>query len=556
MFCYGMLFRLVVLELWPFLEQLHKFYDELDAIAAAEDVNQLAAMDDELAAIEAGATAVTNLNAVAEKLRKEIVGGSIVLGLPLIQAAHPLVTIKQWRPFEFARWIRTGQFTRILLQKAKAAPDPVARERLTAYAYGYCSHVASSVVGGPFVNSIVGGPYRTHWWRNRYVSNHVDAWTHGFFTTPATISADNPTPPYEAWNDVCAAELHKKIQFGDAPTHGFEAARLIAHGPLKLPEFPAEIADLLADTAKEVFQFPVDLVPPELFDPDTYKRAYHGLYAVSWFMSSGGPPLCVKLPAPAPPTCTEEPEWVSSGGSPPTPTKTSGGSTGSSVALAILAVLAFLTGNWVAGIAAIAGAIAAAKSHQEIDWDQLRCNLFWQRHHLVEIEQAIRDGLVIAGLAYPAAHQLGQIGPDGNTTPTDGLNDSGRALCHTPSDERGPFQMDASQGPPDLNWANFPASQVEKPDAPHLQPSHVYADQIISGMGLQNGGMAADDGSFPSRMVLFGGAVANAVSVIQTEAMTLVDYNLDGDRGYGWKCWRPKVGTEPKSGTVDPEIVL
>ena len=53
-----------------------------------------------------------------------------------------------------------------------------------------------------------------------------------------------------------------------------------------------------------------------------------------------------------------------------------------------------------------------------------------------------------------------------------------------------------------------------------------------------------------------GGAVANAVSVIQTEAMTLVDYNLDGDRGYGWKCWRPKVGTEPKSGTVDPEIVL
>jgi len=31
----------------------------------------------------------------------------------------------------------------------------------------------------------------------------------------------------------------------------------------------------------------------------------------------------------------------------------------------------------------------------------------------------------------------------------------------------------------------------------------------------------------------------------------LPPYNLDADRGYGWKTWNPQVGTFPGSGQVN-----
>ena len=65
----------------------------------------------------------------------------------------------------------------------------------------------------------------------------------------------------------------------------------------------------------------------------------------------------------------------------------------------------------------------------------------------------------------------------------------------------------------------------------------------MDGTGLRNGGMLADDGSFPTRGQDFGDAVSNAVEIIRAGATGLVDYNLDGDRGDGWKTWRPKPAT-------------
>lgn len=556
MVCYGMLYRNLVLDVWPFLQKLHDFYDQLEGIAAAEDATALAGLEDEFNDIQASAATLTGLAPKAEALRSEVIGPAIILAKPVIQTSVPLA-VKQWRAFEFLRWVRPAQFARNLLTLASGEGDPTTREQLIAYAHGYMCHVATATTGEPFVDSIVGGPYRTHWWRNRYVGNYVDSWAHGRYETPGTMAGDNPTPAYSQWKSICEAKLHEQIAFSAPAPAGFDVAKEISAGTgLGGATLPGAIVDLLLEAVDQTYQFSVDITPDELRDGDTYRDAYAGLYSVLWLMTGSEGPLCPRPPAGPPSTCTEEPTWVSGGGSPPAPVKKTPGDTGSAVVLAILAILLLLTGNWAAGAAAIAGAIAAAKGGAAVDWAQLRCNLYWQRHTIFEIEQGIRDALIVAGLAYPMAHQLGDVDTSGNTIPTDGINDSGSPLTRVVGKDRYPHLMDNSvASAPDLNWLNPPATGYEQPHTHDLQDHAAYADHVLTGQGVLNGGELTD-GAFPTRDLQFGGAVANAADVIRADGVGLADYNLDGDRGYGWKSWRPKLGNQPKDGTVDEEPIL
>ena len=79
-----------------------------------------------------------------------------------------------------------------------------------------------------------------------------------------------------------------------------------------------------------------------------------------------------------------------------------------------------------------------------------------------------------------------------------------------------------------------------------------YAEMVIDGSGLQNGGMLTA-APFPSSNLFFGDAVSNAQKLIADQAATLPSYNLDADRGYGWKAWNPMLNTFPGSGQVSPK---
>ena len=555
MLCYGSVFRDLVLKLWPFLASVHVLYDQMDAVAAAEDKDGLAGLKGAFDQVAADANALSDLSGTGEQLRKNAIGPAVVLP-PVIQTGFPLA-IKQWRGFEFLRWVRAGKFARRLRELADASGQP----QLQAYALGWLCHVAAAVTGEPFIANVAGGPFRTHWWRNRYAGNFVDAWTHGCFATPATMAGDEPTPAYAAWKPVCGARLHEAVAFTTPAPDGMTVAKGVAEGPVPADLLPADLAALLVKTVQDVYDFPTDLTPPDLKLPETWRTAYAGLYSVLWLTTEGTGPLCPTLTATPPASCTEAPDWVTSGGSPPAPVKETESDSASSVALAILAILSILAGAWVVGLGAIGAAILAAQGGQEVDWEQLRCNLFWQRKKLFDIEQGLRDLLVIAGLAYPAPHQLGTVGPDGKTTPTTGIAESGRALCRAEdNDQRFPLRMDDSVGGlADLGWLKFPPSEVEQPPTHDLQTPVTmgpavfgYPDVVVAGP-LENGGMLADAPTFPTSGVRFGGAVANAVEVIRAGGMGLKDYNLDADRGYGWKGWIPKLGNKPNSGTVDAQ---
>jgi len=75
----------------------------------------------------------------------------------------------RWYWFDMLHYRNTGDFARNLVLNATTSSQ-------RAYAYGYLSHIATDVIGHTFVNQIVGGPYRMHVQRHVTVENFMDSW--------------------------------------------------------------------------------------------------------------------------------------------------------------------------------------------------------------------------------------------------------------------------------------------------------------------------------------------------------------------------------------------
>ncbi len=75
-----------------------------------------------------------------------------------------------WYWFDMLHYRRTGEFAQVLL--SLAGND----EELQAYALGYMSHIATDVVGHPYVNQICAAPYRISVQRHVTAENYMDQW--------------------------------------------------------------------------------------------------------------------------------------------------------------------------------------------------------------------------------------------------------------------------------------------------------------------------------------------------------------------------------------------
>ncbi|HEX3959496.1 MAG TPA: zinc dependent phospholipase C family protein [Trebonia sp.] len=73
---------------------------------------------------------------------------------------------------DIGHYRRTGAFGRALWE---LADGPEGSDSLRAYALGYLTHLGTDTTAHSFVNSISGGPFRTHWQRHHLVENHMDA---------------------------------------------------------------------------------------------------------------------------------------------------------------------------------------------------------------------------------------------------------------------------------------------------------------------------------------------------------------------------------------------
>jgi hypothetical protein len=93
-----------------------------------------------------------------------------------------------WFWADYLHYVRTGVFVRELFERSKHNPN------LRAFAYGYLSHYVTDVVGHPFVNQVVGAPWRMYWQRHHLVENFIDAyvWARWHVSLPEPDIGEQP----------------------------------------------------------------------------------------------------------------------------------------------------------------------------------------------------------------------------------------------------------------------------------------------------------------------------------------------------------------------------
>lgn len=97
--------------------------------------------------------------------------------------AEPPGLYDNWWWTDVLHYRRTGPFAERLVGNAGANP------LLKAYATGYWTHIGADVTGHPYVNSVVGGPYREHVIRHMVLENIIDAWLWDHYKQEDIINA-------------------------------------------------------------------------------------------------------------------------------------------------------------------------------------------------------------------------------------------------------------------------------------------------------------------------------------------------------------------------------
>ncbi|MFW6192892.1 MAG: zinc dependent phospholipase C family protein, partial [Gemmatimonadota bacterium] len=190
----------------------------------------------------------------------------------------------EWFWFDMLHYRRTGQFGENLVQIAGTGT-----QRQRAYAYGYLSHIATDLVGHAFVNQIVGGPYRMHPQRHVVVENFMDTrkvfevdgssvnqtlldklglpeefeplsedlvdLLHGAFE--ATYSDFSPRPDLVNRDAGEESGFLTRQQIRDTYEIFYRVLEISKKMAVRRPEEPfSGVADVLADALDEVFEAP------------------------------------------------------------------------------------------------------------------------------------------------------------------------------------------------------------------------------------------------------------------------------------------------------------
>jgi hypothetical protein len=554
----------VAMGLTSVLKRMIGFLDKLEPIAAAEDTDALKAMADELDVITQTADALKNIvNQIP--LLAVIIGSGIGVGMkpplcaPVGSAVPPW---ELWKVREVLFWKKTGAFAEALVNRARASADP----RFLAYAYGYLTSYSANVVGSPFVNSIIGGPYRSQWWRHRWIGNYVDAWVYGAYGIGATMNGDTPSPLYNEWPNLCDASLQDRIAMG--PIDPQDIMRRIWNGD----PFPSVLPD---DFGQFWFSAFTDAygVPP-LGYPVTaasLNGAYLMTWMVLWFQTSGEVLGCNPTPPLNPPdNCGAAPSWSDptvpgdsgSGSTPPSPEIEIDGDTGAIVSGAILAILGavlLFTPAWPLGATAIAdGAVLIIEGWPEANWSKLRCDLYWYRMYLYNGLNALHEIMTLGAIAHPYARELADDETVLSLLGTEIRFDSGKATV----------QSRLARGFPAACWDGAISTWTQRPDSVELPPNIGYLSTAYPSFfvdddaanPLANGDVKTGPAVWPIRLapgggvpVQFGNSVANAVDLFQQIGSALPNWNLDGDRGLAHLTWQFENGVVSDPVEIEPE---
>ena len=517
---------------------------------------------------------------------------------------------ESWFWADYLHYVNTGQFVRTLFQLSQGNTN------LRAFAYGYLSHYVTDVVGHPFVNQVVGGPWRTHWQRHHLVENFIDAyvWDRWHDSSPEPEPTSNeeqlldqiredPQPSIGTGAPFTFARLNDHIKIGYA-AGGDPVDDLIASLCAKLqdplytveqwlgeatnlkPPIPDKAdnkdlydwADMLVTAFRAVY--PAAARPPEnlkgLGRPDGYPTAPDIVAAYSLLR------LLLKI---ATEDTLQEPQlpnvaadvWAAfmktiddlKQNLPqtiPLPIPAVNISDGPSLQKFWKAFcdwlrqqLEFAKQSGQAAIQFVRDSLAVGGV---LLVDLVRIGLYGVKSQLFTVYKYLREYLVRAGYAVPFTDELeidlgGGIGGKSLWT-TPGGNDYGFPIEEQASLERGNAGY-APWIPAHLSWEITAPFQVvcEEPKTWVSPYDNGQRPDVFIDSPLGPRKMLDSDGPTPLNLDVvkhgFGGAMANckmafeAVMKAEEDGALPVfpDYNLDGDRGYGWPCWTSPAPLDP-----------
>lgn len=445
----------------------------------------------------------------------------------------------EWWWFDAMHYRKTGKFARRLLEKTTPGSP------LHLYAIGYLTHVTADTVGHPYVNAISGGPYRSQAQRHKASENYQDVFNFG-----NVRGVD--------WNHSAVHALYNFNFTGTTDTPN--------DIPDPFTQLPNDLATLITETLNEVFNEDALAPRPDYAKEisvadinDTYRLWY------KWFRNATDTGT---LPPPVPYSFTAELREVwdkamDNLGSIGDFIEDAANNAGSMGIWGIFLLLgALILGALAAAAALIDAVLGAITTLGSATIRYAACLIYEQLYNAYE---TFRLAVAMNGLAFPMTEHLAdpRIVHFGNPSLRDvnlvnaidirhqlpmlrftqgGILHNERHLVYPPTQPEQPplFAVPTSyldQPSTWYAWGDIPQRPGVLKELLDLTPHAKTEDN--------------DDGSRLQRLLDDKNLLGNALSL--TEAMydfqqggnPLPDFNLDGDRGYGFLCWSQQGDPAP-----------
>lgn len=515
------------------LEPLISFYEDNIEPVVNDIEDAIAAVDDALFQglfQQIGDTAAllgtTALTAAAKVLTDNV--DLFYPFYPKIQQGNPE---DEWYWIDFLHYRRTGQFASHMWQLAQGDDD------LMRYVLGYASHIGTDVAGHPFVNAVVGGPFRTHWHRHKLVENWIDAFARNHYQDRGVkrkclnLTSDDTYVP----DSISGSYLFRLTEF---PQN----------------KMPDKLAELLNKAHRDIYD---DVTHPGFFDPvdfDTAYRLWQMWFERSTSIGDGQKPTPVPPPGAAVANLIND--YVS--GFPSFPGGGGGGGGGFSVFNIFAAIAAFVkwlidvvayTVEWIVTHAIDIVTLPITEALALVKW-----LLYQIQKGIWEIYDNLRFALVLGGYFFPEQRDLSKS-PWGlaltNTafvSLTGGTNASffdfprkqethgiGGPMEHHLLYQATLQEQDHAEPAPLPFHGQFPHAFITQghPYDPFIE--HLYDCIGPYGQGNEFTHTVDANSWFTPQL----GSAANFCARLISERLEKIpNFNLDGDRGYGWKTWR------------------
>jgi hypothetical protein len=453
---------------------------------------------------------------------------------------HPIQdgqNFNEWWWFDALHYRRTGKYAQVLLEQS----HPGSLEH--AYALGYLTHYAADIVGHPFVNIISGGPYRTHPKRHKLVENHQDVM---------------------AFKNYTGGEEFIQSKLGEA---------YIINGDEN--HLPVELNDFILKSIRKVYFKNGHSLYGTPMNTDDLDDAYR--LWLMWFRKSTN---CLDLPLPVPYSFTEEIEEVWNtfennledlGGS------IADGLSGDSGILGVLKAL---------GLAVISPLLAAAAAIDAITGAittlgaaPIRFMISLAYDELYNSYMNLHQAVVLNGFGFPFNSQLSNylIQHVYNS----GINDTLGVSAHDqynnyPSQKFNPAGMECE------SHLIYPNPAVLEKDKCIGAPKAYYGANLskyifgpldfdrekyeklkgfVEKTEMDNEASTNLKFSLLSELApeqIFGSAIDFGCTLYQDflSGQTLADFNLDADRGIGFKAWRKVANYADVNDETKPHVAV